>query len=249
MVLYDRRDVIQDVGVRDARGRLLPDRSVAVADTSDASVVQVSETGWACVASGDAVVTLQVDEVRHPVQVRCLLVDAIEVSPTRVEAVLPAVDGVAEMVEVPALQVKVLDDAGRPLDVPIRVQSQDDRVVRVGPDDGLELRAFGSTELQVVAGEQQVSVPVLVGQTWRDQSLAVVEGGRESITLPPGAWRWTLSADAPVIAAAGTCRDVGADLERECVLPDGGDLVLSSRVPGIRRVALRIERLPELSTP
>ncbi|MCP4810082.1 MAG: hypothetical protein GY913_20265 [Proteobacteria bacterium] len=248
MVLYDGRDVVLDAGVRDARGRLLPDAVVDVVASSDPSVLELTEGGWRCVRSGPAVVSLGVESVLHDVAVQCLLVDRIVVEPAVIDAVLDTTDGVVEAAELPALSIAVVDSDARPLDVPLRVTSADDRIVRVGPGDVLELRAFGATEVEVVAGDTRVAVPVRVGVVHRRGSLAIGEGDQESVQLPPGRWRWVLTADAPVIATAGACRDVGASIDRTCDLPDGASLLLESRLPGVRRAAILVERLPELSS-
>lgn len=249
MVLYDRRDVVQDHGVLDARGRLLPDVQAQVGASSRPQVVEVVDGGWRCVASGKSTITLVAGDVEKPVEVSCLLVDRVVVTPQAVDVILETEDGVVVESQVEPLSVAVVDPENVPLDVPVRVTSRDDRIVRVGAHDVLELRAFGATVVDVTAGEVVVEVPVRVGVVEREGPLAIPEYGSEEIPLAPGRWRWVVSSQQGVAVHAGDCRDMGFEIDRTCVIDEHTTLSLGAPTPDIKRLALRLERLPELSTP
>jgi len=245
--LYDRRDVLADAAVRDERGRLLPDLVALPVQSSDPSVVALGEGSFACVSSGTATVTLAADELSKAVEVRCSLVERIEVSPTELEVILDLVDGILEPVELEALRVEVLDESGTATDVPVHVRSGNTNVVSVGPNDVLEFNNPGRTSLTVSAGDTVVEVPIIVGEVISSEAVAVNEASVSTIDIRPGTWRWSVRADEPIGLAVEGCdvQEVGPELSGGCALPDGGRLVLTNSDEGLRRVAVRMVRMPD----
>ncbi|HJN73713.1 MAG TPA: hypothetical protein QGF58_07260 [Myxococcota bacterium] len=247
VTLYDQREVRPDAPARDGRGRLLPDLVVAPVESSDPTMVAVGDAGFTCQRSGVAVVTLQVQEFRKPVEVVCQLVGRIEVEPRNLQVVLELVEGVQEPVELDPLLIQVFDEVDNTIDVPVHVRSENDHVVAVGPGGVLEIRAPGRTTLRVRAGEQEVEIPVVVGAVVSVEAVAVAEGSIASVPIRPGVWAWTLRSDAPVTVEVDSCGTwVETDIvEGGCALPGGSEMRIVNRADGLRRVALRLIRMPD----
>ena len=245
--LYDQNVVRPDATVRDGKGRLLPGSAVHPVASSDERVVEVLDGGFACRGSGAATVTLQVDELTQDVDVRCHLVGRIEVRPSEIEVVLDLVESVLDPVELEALVVRVYDEADNAVDVPVQVVSSNDKIVSLGPNDVLEVLAPGRVQLSVTAGGKTESVSVVVGEVISSQGIAVGEASITTVPVRPGSWAWTLRADDLISMELGDCevQPPSEVVEGRCELPKGGEMVISNHGRGLRRVALRLVRLPD----
>jgi hypothetical protein len=249
LTLYDTREVRPDAGVRDARGRILPDARTTL-ELGEGLASTPDGQGFACSRSGSSTITLVSEPVRHVVQVRCVLVDALEVHPSAIDGVLRRVGDSWESLELPPLQIDVRGSDGETIDVPVQVRSSKTEVLTIGPANELFLEAYGRATLSVEAGGQRVEVPVIVAREEAAAAqLRVPENGTVGYKLTPGSWRWSMLSDQPVVARVqgGDCGDAqsGRVGGGDCTLTGLGEIRIQNLAPGQRTVTLQVIRLPD----
>ena len=249
LTLYDTREVRADAGVRDERGRILPDAALTL-ELGEGLARSPDGGGFACSRSGSSTVTLISATVRHDVQVRCALVEALEVHPSAIDGVLRRVDDTWEPLELPPLRITVRGQGGEEVEVPLQVRSSKTEVLTLGPANELFLEAFGRATVQVEAGGKKVEVPVVVAREEAAAAqLRVPENSTVGYKLTPGSWRWSLLADDPVVARVqgGDCGEAqrGRVSGGDCRLSGLGEIRVQNLTPGQRTVTLQVIRLPD----
>jgi hypothetical protein len=152
-----------------------------IADTSKDGSVR-------CKKSGDAKLTVDVRGTKGTADLRCRLVDRLEVQP---------LDRIDISKGSFVLSAKALSKDGKELgDVPLTVSPTKGAPLKV---KGLEItpQAVGETELVVRAGSAQTKIPVKVVRSIKPEALPMQDGRRINFSLSEGRYEINVSLQNP----------------------------------------------------
>ncbi len=180
-VLVHARAIESDGTARDLRGEL----NYQVTPGDLASVTQGGR--FVCNRSGEGWVALHVSGVQGRAPVACKLV-------ARVDA--PDKLGLDAAAGEQALQIRALDAAGQPLDLPVSVTSDRASVLQVR-GGRLVPGAVGNAKLTARVGSLTHTIAVEVVRTLKPEVLPVDQNRRISYSLDAGKYRLTLQLPTP----------------------------------------------------
>ncbi len=190
------------------------------AQVAPAGLATVNARGWlTCQRSGDGALSVELGGVKGRAEFSCRLVARLE-APDKL--VLDAASGEVE------LPVEVLDDAGKPLDLPVSASSELGSVAQVR-SGRLVAGNVGTTKITLRVGSLVRQLGVEVVRTLSPEVVAVGQGRRLHASLAPGKYRLTIRLPAAHEVSvqwpgAPYCdyRAVGEQHRAECTLQGKG---------------------------
>ncbi|GEM_PF-5591394 len=208
LVAHTAGRVPLDARALDQDGDVLADVAVAVVAVAETAIARLGHDGSVrCEANGTTAITLGAGDHQTQVDLRCLLISAIE--PAHASLTLEAASDQGR-----TLAWRVLDLAGEPVEgVPVALSVADPSVARV---EGTRVFGVtpGRTTLTWTAGDVTAQVSVRVGKPRLVREGMTVPKGGIDLPLEPGEWGITVSALAPVTVESrgGRCSDTDAGL-------------------------------------
>jgi len=237
-VLVHAKAIAQDGAVREPSGSL--DYRVTPAD-----LAKVVKGGvLTCLRSGDGSVALTFLGVTGQAKFACRLAARLE-APAKLS--LDAAGG-----EVPP-QIKVLDAAGKELDLPVTLTSDRGNVVQVRAGQ-LVPGDVGNAKLTARVGQLSKPIEVEVVRTLKPEALPVDQNRRISFSLDAGKYRLTMKLSSPHRVSidwlgAPYCayRGDGAEHRADCTLQHKGSvsfdnpafLLRGETAPSVEGVTIR----------
>jgi hypothetical protein len=237
-VLVHARAIQQDGTVREARGQL-------AYRVTPPDLATIGKGGvFSCNRTGDGSVALSVAGVEGRAKFACRLAARLE-APEKLE--LDVANGEA------APTWKVLDAAGRELDLPISVTSDRGNVVQARAGR-LVPGSVGTAKLTLRSGSLTRQVDVTVVRTLKPEALPIQQNRRISYSLPAGKYRLTLALPSPHRVSvdwlgAPYCayRGDGVEHHVDCTLQSSGSvsfdnpafLLRGEATPSVEGVTLR----------
>ncbi len=209
------------VQVLDVDGEVL-DHPVVATAVGDDTVARVGKDGSVtCRALGTSRVDFAVGELTGSLELRCLLISAIQPITQGLSLVVPDEEGAA-------LRWNVVDLKGEVIEgVPVDITSLDPSIARI---EGVRVYGVttGRTRLRFSSGDLSAAIGVRVGkEILRRVAMPIPKAGAD-LPLVAGEWTLNISASAPVTVdvPGAVCPDTEADKVHYlvCRLPEASAL-------------------------